>query len=277
MVCSGRVPELQYEDDLFSETGDFSSNGEESELMSQLAALDGEDESNLEDFQRREILEALGIDPGESAGQANKEDDFLSEELFLDLEVQVGELEKMSKSRNDQLDSLRKEVEEADHQLAALGKVVDPAAGTQLASRTIDSPPRADRVTPFTGPKSDYQVYYEEALEDIYAHRYPQAIAKFHDLLRQPDTDNLADNCQYWIGEAYFAMGKFDMAIAEFEKVFIYDNNNKIDDAQFMSGMAYAKLGNSNLAKLELMHLMSFFQNSEYIPRAENQISDLRI
>lgn len=278
MVCSGRVPELQYEDDLFGETGDFGSNGDETELMSQLATLDsGSDEGNLEEFQRREILEALGIEPNESTASAGQDDDFLSEELFLDLEVQVNELEKMSGARNEQLDSLRKEIEEADHQLAALGKVVEPSSQTQLASRTISSPAPGRSDLGMTGPKSDYQIYYEEALDDIYAHRYPQAITKFQDLLRQPDTDNLADNAQYWIGEAYFAMGKFDMAIAEFEKVFVYDNNNKIDDAQFMIGMSYARLGDSNLAKMELMHLMSFFQNSEYIPRAENQISDLRI
>jgi TolA-binding protein len=258
MVCSGRVPEVQYEDDLSSEQA---YGKQDPELMSQLAALDDQS-NNLDAGQRQEILSALGID---AAGAGATENNFLSEELFLDLEVEIAELEKANQEKEVMTESLRLEIEEADHQLAALGTVVD-------LSTTPSLPAYAG-----TGSLSPYALAYQDALNDVYAHRKTQAIVKFEDMLRMENTDNLADNAQYWIGECYYAMGQYERAIAEFEKVYAYDNNNKIDDAQFMIGMAYAKVGEQSMAQTEFLNLLSFFQNSEYVPRAETRLNDLRI
>ena len=60
MVCSGRVPTVAYDDE-FADSGNGYYESDNSELMTQLAVLD-EEATKLEDFQRQEILEALGID-----------------------------------------------------------------------------------------------------------------------------------------------------------------------------------------------------------------------
>lgn len=279
MVCSGRVPDLNYEDDFGFEgeagygeelgyAGDSTGIGDEGspDLMTQLAVLD-DDSNKLEESQRREILEALGIEP--SGTKSKEEEAFLTEELFLDLEVEIAELEKQSKRKNDVLDSLKTELQEADLQLASLERVVGTSG--QFASKD------ATRFATSTLPATDFALQYQDALNDVYAHRYVEAISKFQALLRQNDSDDLADNCQYWIGESYYAMGSFQLAIAEFEKVFAFEKNNKADDAQFMIGMAYLKIGESRLAQLELNNLLTFYQDSEYVARAERQLFDLNI
>jgi len=271
MVCSGRVPTVAYDDE-FADSENGNSQSENPDLMAQLAFLD-EEATQLEDFQRREILEALGIDPS-GADLSDGEQDFLSEELFLDLEVEIAELEKLSGSRNSMLDSLRLEMQEADHQLAALSNLVDvPKRGTFNIASTNQTAPRLQS-------NSEYATYYQDALDDVYGKRFDQAIVKFQDLLRQSDSynsDNLADNAQYWIGECNYALGNYQVAIAEFERVFVFDNNNKIDDAQFMIGITYLKAGDPRLAQLELSNLLAFYQDSEYITRAEREFLSLNI
>ncbi|MCH6560641.1 tetratricopeptide repeat protein [candidate division KSB1 bacterium] len=226
--------------------------------------------TKLEDFQRREILEALGIDPS-GADMSAGEQDFLSEELFLDLEVEIAELEKLSGSRNSMLDSLRLEMQEADHQLAALSNLVDVPKGSNFNFASTN------QTAPRLQSNSEYAQYYQDALDDVYGKRFDQAIVKFQELLRQSDSDNLADNAQYWIAECNYALGNYQVAIAEFERVFAFENNNKTDDAQFMIGIAYLKAGDPRLAQLELSNLLAFYQDSEYIARAEREFLGLNI
>ncbi len=267
MVCSGRVPDVNTDEGFSSlETEEQGQGDDQPDLVTQLATLDDES-TKLEDSQRREILEALGIDPSSGGSEEEK---FLTEELFLDLEVEIAELEKNSKDKTGILDSLKLELQEADMQLAALEKIVGP--GEQFAS-TIKTAPTVIS----NGPTSEYGLAYQDALSDVYEHRYVEAITKLQNLLKQNDTDELADNCQYWIGESYYAVGNFQLSIAEFEKVFAFEKNNKSDDAQFMIGMAYLKLGEAKLAQLELNNLLTFYQNSEYVARAERQLIDLNI
>ncbi len=278
MVCSGRVPQVNngddFSDDEFYTDSKQGEQSQNSDLMNQLAGLD-DDSTSLEEFQRREILEALGIDASQknSTNTDKSTGQYLNEEMFLDLEVEIADLEKEARKKDQTLDSLKMEMQESDIQLAALDKVVE-APATAYAFN--------DRTAPIYNPanlnsNSEYSQMYQDAMNSVYARQYPQAITRFQDLLRLPNSENLADNCQYWIGECYYALGNYEMAIAEFEKVFAFNKNNKVDDAQFMIGMSYVKIGEKNMAQMELLNLVSFFQNSEYISRAENKISDLRI
>lgn len=268
MVCSGRVPDVALEDEMMTQE---EGAGQDNELMNQLAVLD-DGSSKLEESQKREILQALGIEPTGSEATGKQEEDFLSEELFLDLEVEIAELEKQAKTKTSIADSLKLELQDADLRLAALNNVV-PESSSRYASTS--STPIGYKVT--NGSSSEYGQYYHEALNDVYEHRYQQAIAKFQDLLKLPNTENLADNAQYWIGESYYGLGKYELAIAEFEKVEAFEKNNKSDDAQFMIGMAYIRMGDSRLAQIELNNLLTFYQNSEYIARAEKQLNELNI
>ena len=288
MVCSGRVPEVNYADDYATMEEDGEMN---TDLLDQLAMLD-EDTSNLEEDQRREILEALGISMNDPDLNNAADDNLLTEELFLDLEVQIAALERESRKKSTILDSLRMELEEADHQLAALSKVVSEPMPQFASTEAIPTSTKPVLDTPIytqtektnghsnqhsSGFSLNVSATYQDALDDVYGHRYETAIEKLSELLLIDSTSDLADNSQYWIGECYFALGDYQQALAEFEKVFAFETNNKADDAQFMIGMTYLKLGETTLAEIEFNSLLNFYENSEYSAQAERKLDDLSI
>ncbi|MFQ5636378.1 MAG: tol-pal system YbgF family protein [bacterium] len=271
MVCSGRVPNMNLDDDFASIEDDYGDR-ERTDLIEQLAMLD-EESTNLEDNQRAEILEALGVDPEGADISSRPEEDFLTEELFLDLEVEIAELEKISRKRSNMIDSLNLELQESDYRISALRNIVGDETPQFASTKTRTAP----KLTFSNGTASEYELSYQTALNDVYGRNYRTAITKFRSLLKLSDSANLADNCQYWIGECYYAMKNYETAIAEFEKVFAFENNNKADDAQFMIGMSYLKSGDQSLAQMELSTLLSFYEKSEYATRAERQLLDLNI
>ena len=264
MVCSGQLPEMYSENDWISE------EDTDSDFLKQLASLD-EEATELEENQKREILEALGI--GSSEAELNRaEEDFLTEELFLDLEIEISELENLSNKKSAMIDSLKVEMRDVDHQLIALNRIVKPSAiKTSSISKVTKS---IDRTY---GATSEYSMFYQDAMDEVHTQNYPRAIEKFRELLRGGNANDLADNCQYWIGECYYALGNYQQSIAEFEKVFAFDSNNKTDDAQFMIGIAYIRIGELYLAQLELSNLLAFYNKSEYVTRAERRLTALNI
>jgi len=270
MVCSGRVPDVQYDDDFAAIEEDYDS--EQADLMNQLAMLD-EESTKLEPDQKAEILQALGVEQADPASSGSEED-FLTEELFLDLEVEIAELERLARQKAALIDSLKGEIEEADLQLAAVESVVGES-GVRLASSERSGVVPALALS--NGSATEYELSYQDALNEVYNHNYEQAIARFRSLLKLDDKNKLADNCQYWIGECYYALKKYEVAIAEFEKVFAFEDNNKADDAQFMIGQSYLRMGQTELAQIELNNLLTFYSNSEYVARAEQKLLDLDI
>jgi tetratricopeptide (TPR) repeat protein len=77
-------------------------------------------------------------------------------------------------------------------------------------------------------------IAYNIALSMVRAKRYGPAIERFQLLLQQYPNDRLAGNCQYWIGESLFHMGKFGEAREAFERVLSYKDSPKKRDAMLM-------------------------------------------
>lgn len=271
MVCSGRVPDLQTEDDWLTTEENYDEEYK-SDLMKELASLD-ENATELEAEQRREILQALGIEP-DATVNTKAEEEVLTEDAFTDMEKEVAELEQLNQAKSVLIDSLKLEDQEANHQLAALDNLVNQS--TTSSSLYANGLNRAGSYGSEYGT-SEYAMAYQAALDEVYDRNYSGAIDKFRRLLRQSVNDDLSDNAQYWIGECYYALGQYQVAITEFEKVFSYDKNNKQDDAQFMIGMAYLKVGQRELAELELNTLLEFYSNSEYASRAETRLTEINI
>ncbi len=274
-VCSGRVPEVNYDDEFAETNGNYTS--EESDLMQQLAMLDDQT-TNLQPEQKAEILQALGVDPEAAETQRKSEEEFLTEELFLDFEVEIAELERLTRQKQAVIDSLKGEIEEVDQELAALTNrlgVTEPTFASKDTKGLNVAP--VSSVSYANGSSSVYELSYQSALDDVYSHNYQRAIEKFKALLRQDNRNHLADNCQYWIGECYYGLRNYEVAIAEFEKVFAFDDSNKSDDAQYMIGMSYLRIGQRQLAELELSNLLTFYGSSEYAARAERKLLDLNI
>ncbi len=118
----------------------------------------------------------------------------------------------------------------------------------------------------------EYQAKYIEALSNYQNADWNLSLDGFRFLIQSDRNHELADNCQYWIGEVYYAIKDFKRSIKEFEKVFAFPGTNKADDAQFKLGLCYVNLGQIKDAKLEFEDLLESYPNSEYYKRSQEYL-----
>lgn len=116
---------------------------------------------------------------------------------------------------------------------------------------------------------------YEEALSNYRNRNYQTAIDQFSGLLGSGISGDLADNCEYWIGESYFGMKQYGEAVKHFQSVVSIAGSDKADDAQFMIGHSFQSMGNSAAAREAYRALINNYPTSPLIRRARAKMSGL--
>lgn len=122
---------------------------------------------------------------------------------------------------------------------------------------------------------SRFEDRYQEALQEYRGHQYRESVQKFEALLTIDQKHSLSDNCQYWIGEAYYGMGNYRQAIVAFEKVFSFAKSNKDADSQLKLGLCHMRLNNKEQARSEFQKLIDNYPASEYVSMAQRYISQI--
>ena len=103
-----------------------------------------------------------------------------------------------------------------------------------------------------TGPlkitKSEYKKRYDEAYTKYLDGDYQRSLSMFLSLLKLENVNDLTDNCQYWVGEIYYATRDFNNSIEAFSKVFNYEDNNKKSYSQYKLGLCYLNINQKQKA-----------------------------
>ena len=118
----------------------------------------------------------------------------------------------------------------------------------------------------------EYEAKYIKSLAHYQNGEWNASLDGFKYLLQADSNHDKADNCQYWIGEVYFALKDYPRSIKEFEKVFTFPGTNKADDAQLKLGLCYVNIGKIDKAKQEFENLLEFYPNSEYYKRSQEYL-----
>ena len=118
----------------------------------------------------------------------------------------------------------------------------------------------------------EYQAKYIESLSNYQNGEWNISLDGFKFLIQADSNHDLADNCQYWIGEVYYSLKEYNRSIKEFEKVFTFPGTNKADDAQFKLGLCYVNIKQIDKAKQEFENLLEFYPNSEYYKRSQETL-----
>lgn len=176
------------------------------------------------------------------------------------------------KEMEDKISKLEKQVRQKDMAIADLNSKI------AIQAEELKSKPKASYQSGSTTIVSDismeeYEMRYEQGRSEFENRNYQSAITMFESLMSASTSHSLSDNAQYWIGECHYALGQYDAAIIDFEKVFTFPKSNKQDDAQYKLGLCYIRKGDSSKAKDELNRLINSFPNSEYVAKAENLIA----
>lgn len=288
-MCSVRMQKLNTDgdiDDLAFEE-DFAEGDEayQEDLLSRLEVLEGDPAELQTDPGKEDIFSPMDAEGSTSSSdklgstQQNEAEAFLTPELLEEMKKEVNDLQEIYQAKERTADSLRQKIREK--QFAEVSKA-GAEQTQQFVERSLSSLEIPD-TTPQTQPSSSYSGYpnsevgqlYQDALADYNSRRFTSAIRKFRDILLRGDAGSLADNCQYWIGESYYALGRYLQAVVEFEKVHIYPKENKVTDAQLMIGLSFMKLGETQQARQELTVLPAFYSKAGAARKASRYLNSL--
>lgn len=148
-----------------------------------------------------------------------------------------------------------------------------PQPAQQQAPAVIPSPRTTSQTVKVDVKAEDL---YESALKDIENKNYALAESRFMSFLLQFPTHDLASNAQYWLGEAAYGQGKYDLAIQEFENVRKeYPNSPKSRAALLKIGYAQISLGNRDTGVDTLKEVIRRYSNTEEAQLAREKLTEL--
>jgi tol-pal system protein YbgF len=138
---------------------------------------------------------------------------------------------------------------------AAAGVPPGPPGSTVLAPGVLGAagPAGAGAAGGTTAPGSAGAadtVSYQAAFNLLKNNQYDQAVQAFQSFLVTYPSSPLADNAQYWLGEAYYVNRSFPEALAAFQKVLDkYPQSRKVPDALLKVGFCDYELKQYQAAK----------------------------
>lgn len=164
---------------------------------------------------------------------------------------------------------LQQEIEASREENAALR--------AQLESRQSPSPQTETGPVAVASPgELGVLDIYSEALAQYHQRQYQRALEQFDRLLRTAPYSEWTDNAQYWKGECSYGLGKYQQALTEFTKVFVYPKTEKAADAQVMIARCYLALGEKEKALAAFQKLLNEYPESKYAPMARKEIKYLQ-
>jgi tol-pal system protein YbgF len=166
------------------------------------------------------------------------------------------------------------EVNGLGERLSATNTRIDKLS-EQLAElkRLVENLPKLPTFTTITPGNPDQ--LFAAAYGDYSRGNYDLSISEFRQYVETYPTSEMADNAQYWIGEALYAKRKFAEAISEFDKVItLFAKGDKVPAARFKKAMVLNEMGQADLARLEFQALIKLYPKSNEAVLAKQQIGE---
>jgi len=166
------------------------------------------------------------------------------------------------------------EVNGINERVAATNQRIDRMS-SQLAElkKLIEDLPKLPTFTTITPGNPDQ--LFAAAYGDYSRGNYDLAISEFRQYVETYPTSEMADNAQYWIGEALLAKKQFNEAISEFDKVVtLFSKGDKVPAARFKKGMTLIEMGQPDAGKAELAALIKLYPRSNEAQLAKQQLGE---
>lgn len=190
-----------------------------------------------------------------------------------DLDARVGRIDRIV--ANQSLVQLQQRVESLQAEMRTLrGQIEELQYGNEalrkqqrdlyadLDNRIKAAPPPV----PLDGaaPAADERSAYDRAFEQLKAGDYPGAIAGFTRTAAAFPEGALADNTQYWLGEAYYVTRDYDNAAAAFQRVIArWPESRKAPDALLKLGYTQVEQKRVAAARATLRQVQQRYPGSD--------------
>ncbi len=206
-------------------------------------------------------------------------------------DVSNNEIKESTTVKNDTQDetfilSSDEDLQQEDETFIDEPKINKPKQKKDVNKPTVKkvNPPKVDKVKA-PAAKKDIEVKqdkqtninedYELALKLYSEKNYSQAIDKFKNSLSKSKDSNINSDCNYYIGECYFALKDYDNALSHFNKSVNSGNSKKKDNAQLMIAEANVRAGKVAEAKTAYQSLIKNYPESELIAKAKKMLQQL--
>ncbi len=171
------------------------------------------------------------------------------------LQGRIDELENMNDALRKQERALYADLDRRIDQLGTGGGGAAPAAGP---------------------PPGSEQAAYMQALDSLKNAKYPDAIGELQQFLKSYPKSDLADNAQYWLGEAYYASGDFAKAAAAFHTLLDqWPSSSKAPDALLQLGYSQYELKQYADARATLAEVSQKYPGSNAAQQAQDRLRQL--
>jgi tol-pal system protein YbgF len=126
------------------------------------------------------------------------------------------------------------------------------------------------------GQGADDKAAYQTAFGLLKDGQYDRAIAAFQKFLASFPSSQLADNAQYWLGEAYYVNRSFPEAQAAFQRVVDkYPQSRKRPDALLKIGYCQYELKQPDLARNTLTVVTTQFPDTPAAHLAQQRLEKM--
>ncbi|MEO6078719.1 MAG: tol-pal system protein YbgF [Steroidobacteraceae bacterium] len=215
-----------------------------------------------------------------------------------DLDSRVGRIDRIVSNQSliqmaqrldtlqDEIRSLRGRIEELQNEnvklrkeqrdlYADLDKRLSETATAASAAATAAAA-AATRASAPTPAAADEQTQYSHALEELKARNYASAVEILRGLAVTFPNGALADNTQYWLGEAYYVTQEYDQAAAAFQVVISnWPNSRKVPDALLKLGYTQEQQNKLPAARLTLQQVIARYPDSDAAKVASERLAKL--
>jgi len=185
-----------------------------------------------------------------------------------------GRLEELEHSNEALAKQQRDLYADLDKRLAAAGgAAAGNASGETAAVGGAATPGAAAGAAAGNAPSSVEQAVYTQAFDALKAGSYSVAITGFKDFLGTYPASALAENAQYWLGEAYYVNHDYDAAAVAFRTVLKkWPDSRKAPDALLKLGYTqYAQKQNA-AARATLTEVMRKYPGSDSAKLAADRL-----
>jgi tol-pal system protein YbgF len=127
-----------------------------------------------------------------------------------------------------------------------------------------------------TGSEAEELALYNRALEQLRSRNYAAAVDGFRALASSHPNGQMADNTQYWLGEAYYVTAEYDQAAAAFQRVLArWPNSRKAPDAMLKLGYTQIEQNTVAAARSTLQQLAAKYPDSDAAKLAAERLAKL--
>jgi tol-pal system protein YbgF len=199
----------------------------------------------------------------------------LNNNTLLNLSQQIQAAQAEARVLRGQIDELQHQLQQSQTQQREMYGDVD-----RRLSALEGHPGAAAAAAPTAGglpiPEGDDRANYQAAFDLLKDAKYPEAINAFQQYLTSFPNGPLADNAQYWLGEAHYVSKQYSDALRDFQTVIDkYPESRKIPDALLKIGYCNYELKNWGEARSALDQVVKRFGDTTAARLATQRLAKL--